>query len=286
MKDWERIREKRKDLTDFVIHWVKSRSIEGKWKKPLEILIDIIECGYLKPGFSVMTSKYGGSPKPMVKGLYPAVCFTEQTLDNFMISCEALSSRYSPYGIAFYKRALYEYGGRPVIYGTEDILGVPLMPTEAGYEKDREIYKNGLQNEYQYLWVRYEPIPNAQGYVVDWTHEREWRCRVRVCHDSKLGDTPSGGLPLLLPAVYDYERTKWIYYLPKILVHTGDEKETVVQLIKELLPGWMKACQSSYLKGYFELLPEAKVIALNELQGNTEAIKLDWVIQDKAVTDE
>lgn len=286
MKDWERIREKRKDITDFVIHWVKSRSVEGKWKKSFEILADIIECGYLKPSFSVMTSLYGGSPKPMVKGSYPAVCFTEQTLDNFMISCEALSSRYSPYGIAFYKRALYEYGGRPVIYGEEDILGVPLTSAEAGYEEDKEIYKNGLPREYQYLWIRYEPIPNQQGYVVDWTHEREWRCRVRTYHDLKLGNTPSEGIPLLLPAIYDQERGEHIYYLPKILVRNQDEKETMEQVIKELLSAWLEACQSSYLKNYFKLLPRVNVIALNELQGDTEAIKLDWVIHEKAVDSE
>jgi hypothetical protein len=286
VKDWEAIREKRKDLTEYVIHWVKSRVVDGKWKSSFEILTDIIECGYLKPSFSVMTSLYGGSPKPTVKGPYPAVCFTEQTLDNFMISCETLSNRYRPYGIALYKRALHEYGGRPVIYGGEDILGVPLMPNEAGYEKDKEVYKNGLPREHQYLWIRYQPIPNQNGYVVDWTHEREWRCRVRTYHDLKFGNTPPEGIPLLLPAIYDQEREDHIYYLPKILVRDGDEKETIEEVIKELLPEWLGACQSSYLKNYFSVLPKVNVVVLSELQGDTEAIKLDWVIHKKAADSE
>jgi len=129
--------------------------------------------------------------------------------------------------------------------------------------------------------VRYQPIPNEDGYVVDWTHEREWRCRVITYHDARFGNTPTEGVPLLLPAVYNYEQGRSVYYLPKVLVRRKNEKETVEEIIKELSPEWMKACQNSYLKGHFELLPRANIIALNELENDTEAVKLDWIILEK-----
>lgn len=282
MKDWERIREARPDITDYVIHWVRPKSEGGEYIKPFTTLIDIIECGYLKPTFATRSSIYDRSRRPTVKGPYPAVSFTEQSLENFITSCRVLSSRYHPYGIALYKRALYQYGGRSVIYDSEDILGIPLEPSEHGYEADKEIYRDGLPKDYQYLWMRYQPIPNEDGYVVDWTHEREWRCRARIYRDPRLGNTPAEGIPLLLPAVYDFDRRKPVYYLPKILVRKKDERETIETLIKELLPTWIKDCQSDYLKHYFELLPKAKVIALNELENDPEAGNLDWIILEKS----
>jgi len=278
MKYWERIRKARTDITDYVIHWVGRKYEEGKYVKPLETLLTIIKCGYLKPSFAPRPSFYRGPKRPTVRGPYPAVSFTEQTFENFVISCKILQDRYSPYGIALYKRALYQYGGRPVIYGSEDILGELLKPNEPGYEEGKEIYKGGLSKDYQYLWFRYQPIPNVDGYVVDWTHEREWRCRVNIYHDAKLGCTPKEGVPLLLPAVYDHEIKKEARYLPKILVSCKSEKELVEEIIKESSQQWLAECQDKYLQGYFTLLPQTKIIALDELEDNPEAAKLDWVL--------
>jgi len=277
MKAWERIRKERTDITDYVIHWIRRR-YEGGYIKPIETLLNIIKCGYLKPSFAPRPSFYRGPKRPTVKGPYPAVSFTEQTFENFLISCKILSDRYSPYGIALYKRALYEYGGRPVIYGSEDILGELLRPNEPGYEADKEIYKNGLSKDYQHLWVRYQPIPNVDGYVVDWTHEREWRCRVRTYHDVNLGNTPEEGIPLLLPAVYNHDIKKDARYLPKVLVSEKSEKELIEETIGDSWQQWAAECQDKYLQGYFKLLPKAQVIVLDELEDNPEAAKLDWVL--------
>jgi len=139
MKDWQRIREVRPDITDYLIHWVRPKYEGGKVIKPLVILLDIIESGYLKATFATRGSIYDRSKRPTVKGSYPAVCFTEQSLENFIKSCKVLPSHYYPYGVALYKRALYQYGGRPVIYGSEDILGIPLRPNESEYETGKEI---------------------------------------------------------------------------------------------------------------------------------------------------
>jgi hypothetical protein len=285
MKYWERIRKARTDITDYVIHWVRRKYEEGEYVKPIEALLTIIKCGHLKPSFALRPSIYDRSKRPTVKGPYPAVSFTEQTFENFVISCKILQDRYSPYGIALYKRALYQYGGRPVIYGSEDILGERVRPNEPGYEEGKEIYKGGLPKDYQYLWFRYQPIPNVDGYVVDWTHEREWRCRVNIYYDAKLGCTPKEGVPLLLPAVYNHEIKKEARYLPKILVSCKSEKELVEEIIKESAQQWLAGCQDKYLQGYFKLLPQTKIIALDELEDNPEAAKLDWVLLGEPPSD-
>ena len=160
MKWWERIRKERADLTDYVIHWIRSGpNEEGKWVKSLETLVKIIECGYLIPSFARRGSIYDRTSRPTIRGPYPAACFTEQSLDNFVLSCNILPSHYKPYGVALYKRALYQYGGRPVIYESEEILGQLVRPGEPGYEEGKEIYEGGLTTAYQYLWVRYDQYP-------------------------------------------------------------------------------------------------------------------------------
>ena len=172
-----------------------------------------------------------------MRGPYPAVCFTEQTLANFLTSCEIWPKGYRPYGIALRKIALYQYGGRPAIYGAEDILGRRIRADEPGYEKDKEIYADGLPREYQYLWIRYQPIPNEHGYVVDWTHEREWRCRVRFPYHTHEGPLPEEGVPILLPSVL--EGTKAVRAFPIILVSKQREKELLAGILKAASPEWM-----------------------------------------------
>ena len=274
MKDWEKIRRVRTDITDYVIHWIKRRYEDGKYIKPFVILIDILRCGYLKPGFGIRPSIYDRTKRPTVKGPYPAVCFTEQTLDNFVKSCEVLSNRYSPYGIALHKRALYQYGGRPVSYGAENILGQVITPNEPRHEKDREVYKEGLPKGHQYLWVRYEPILNPDGYAIDWTHEREWRCRVKSPYHALEGSLPEEGVPILLPAVY--ESGKWVRFFPRILVPKKDEKELLVEIVKTASATWMAECKNEYLRKYFEQLPKAPIIVLDEVKEHLEAGDHEW----------
>jgi hypothetical protein len=128
VKYWEQIRKARSDLTEYVIHWTKGKHENGKWVKPLDILTLIIKCGYLIPGFSKKTSIYNntgiGTGRPTIRGPFPADCFTEQSFEQFAKSCEILPSHYCPYGFALYKRALYRYGGRPVIYCSEKISDI------------------------------------------------------------------------------------------------------------------------------------------------------------------
>lgn len=73
MKDWERIREARADITDYVIHWVRPKYEQGNTITPFVILINIIESGYLKPTFATRSYIYERSKRPTVKGPHPAV---------------------------------------------------------------------------------------------------------------------------------------------------------------------------------------------------------------------
>src|SRR3990172_6170319 len=117
-KDWANFRRARPDITDYVIHRVKRGTDDGPFTRAFDVLVKILECGYLKPTFAVMRPRlYDHSPRPTIKGPYPAVCFTEQTLECFIVSCEHLGSpRYERYGIAIHKWPLFEYGARPVMY--------------------------------------------------------------------------------------------------------------------------------------------------------------------------
>lgn len=241
-KDWLNIRRARPDITDYLIHWTAGHVTDGKYHEPFEVLKEIIACGYLKPSFALKQSKTVGGTQNTIKGPYPAVCFTDQPLDAFLKSCGKLPSRYSPYGIAVHKWHLYTYGGRPVIYADESLL-------------------NLLPDEYKYLWVRYDPVPEPTlgGYPVDWTHEREWRVRQRSYSYGDLGVSPQEGVPLLLPPVSFPNSEKPVVSLPRFLVKTEAESHELKEWINHLPP-----CEGTngVLRYYFEALPKALVIPL------------------------
>src|SRR5262249_1558532 len=164
--DLQRIKEARTDVSDWVIHWTRE----------LDSIKLILQCGYFRPTFAhrYRTDQSYSTNSETIKGSEKAVCFTEQTVRSFIQSCRALPDQYKPYGIAVEKRSLYKYGGRPVIYGDYSLL-------------------KRLSEEDQYLWNNYSPIqthayPNS--YPSDWTHEREWRTRVRNHDHIDWGKTP------------------------------------------------------------------------------------------------
>lgn len=247
MKAWERIRKARMDLTDYVIHWIRGE---------FNILMEILRCGYLKPSFAIKYSTLVGTSRPTIRGPYPAVCFTEQTLECFVTSCKVLPSRYRLYGIVFDKKDLYDYGGRPVIYGSTDLL-------------------ESLPLEYQYLWVRYDPIP-LSGYPIDWTHEREWRARVKTPYYCVVDSLPKEGVPLLLPRDFLDNQEGESTPRFKILVAEKEEVKRLRYLIGILIQGWREKCENKYLKVYFERLPQIGVIALEEVKEHLEAGKKEW----------
>lgn len=251
--DWLRIKEERPDLTDYLIH--STRPNRSKRKEAFEVLMDILSCGYLKPAFGERYRKSMNNSKPTIRGDIPAACFTEQPLGSYLISHRTLH-RYSLYGIAVRKSCLFEYGGRPVVYGDESQLAQ-------------------LPDSLKYLWVNFQPIPNDTfgGYPLDWTHEREWRCALRKYHyGSGLGQAPSDGIPLLLPPSEEDGAGKELLHLPWIFVATEEERDRIESwLLDQTFSG-----TNGVLKAFFETISSVPVIAMKTVEKNIQSGDRRW----------
>jgi hypothetical protein len=71
MKDWQRIRLARTDLTDYVIHFTKLRGFfYANWPdrpagfaKPLDVFLEILDEGFIRPTFVEIPLKRSASPR-------------------------------------------------------------------------------------------------------------------------------------------------------------------------------------------------------------------------------
>lgn len=226
-----------------------------KYEAAFCVLQSILRCGYLKPSFGPRWRwTVRGQETKTIQGPHPAVCFTDQPLSAFIQSCRTLSSRYSPYGIALEKRNLFIYGGRPVIYGDTNLLAL-------------------LNDEDKYLWVRYNPVPDSQfgEYPVDWTHEREWRARVRKHGFLDWGFTSDEGVPLVLPP--DYNGRGISVSLPRVLVRTMEE---VVELHKWLVSLPKYEDTNGFVRKYYDNLLRLSIIPLDFVYERLEAGDTRW----------
>lgn len=190
MKNWEAIRAARDDLTDYVVHLTRM----GSNQTPLDTLLQILRSGVIRPTFGLKRLAGKSTTSITVKGPDPAVCLTEQTIAAIVKTLPIVRSRYSGYGIAYHKVDLHAFGGRPVLYGTSEILGRQVRQGEPNWQEGKEIYGGGLPANHQYLFVRYDPAMAGTGSYPssDWTWEREWRIRA----NGRLA--ANGGLPVLL----------------------------------------------------------------------------------------
>jgi hypothetical protein len=96
-----------------------------------------------------------------IKGNYRCVCFSEAPLSklaHILANTSVHNMRYEPFGVMVDKTWLYEKGGRPVIYQSEEEFDL-------------------LVESQKFRHVRYEPP------AVDFTWEREWRIRNDVAID-------------------------------------------------------------------------------------------------------
>ena len=214
MKDWERIKKIRTDMSEYVLHWTRASfpKVDGqyRWFQPYDVLKLILKDGFLKASFAQRGTLLGTQKKPSVRGPYRAVCYTEQPLRVYLESIKAskqsFRGRYAEFAVAVQKDQLYHYGGRPVIYSGEDILGDRLDPSERvqrGYPQKAWAYEGGLPDDLQYLWVNYDPTAlwRDRKYPIDFTHEREWRARanVKLNQTIGLGEHADDVVPLHLP---------------------------------------------------------------------------------------
>lgn len=244
---WLKIKKKREDITDYLIHWTSS----------IETLQSILNCGFLRPTFAPRKSSLsGGDSKATIRGTRRAVCFTEQPLSAFIRSCKALPGRYRPYGIAVRKERLFEYGGRPCIYGDLDLL-------------------NSLPSEFKHLWVGFQPYPDPDrnGYPIDWTHEREWRATVNEYEVPCFGYYDLEGVPLLLPPDIVTEKL----LLPWILVSTEAEAADTRKWIQDL-PDYDG--ENEMMRQYRTNLPWAPVVPLNTVEMKLAKGCISWAKLD------
>ncbi len=140
----------REDISDKLVHFTRGDTLEAAFTTLRTIISE--------------SRLIGGNG--FVKGGYKCACFSEAplaTLEHGLLDSSAYS-RYSPFGVMFEKRWIFERGGRPVIY-----------------QPDSEY--DALPESHKWRHVRYEPCAEEPR---DFTWEREWRIQTDV-----LNFTPS-----------------------------------------------------------------------------------------------
>ena len=258
--DWLRIKQAREDLTDYLIHRTRGTSKNGKYRPAIETLKAILECGCLIPSFAPNRSVTANrSSENTVQGSTPVVCFTEQPLSAFIKSCQTLPGRFEYYGVAVRKDTLFEYGGRPVIYGDKSLL-------------------ESLPDKYKHLWVNFQPIPLPEFnyYPLDWTHEREWRATVNGYHVLGRGTYLNDGVPLLLPPL-SLPQTDETIFLPWILVKSETEATEMRNWIRDLPP---YTGENGMMREYRKNLPFAPIIPLEVVKSKLSQGEQDWARLD------
>jgi hypothetical protein len=131
----------RDDLSNKLIHFTK-----GSDKEAADVFLKIInECHLI-----------GGTG--FIRGGYRCVCFTESPigkLAHILANRDMYNFTYAPFGIMVDKLWLWNKGGRPVIYQSDN-----------EYEL--------LHIDQKYRHKRYEPDKG-----IDFTWEREWRIKIQ-----------------------------------------------------------------------------------------------------------
>lgn len=290
--------KKRKDLTDWVVHFVHERKIENE---PF-FLFNIDSEGYhlfpdnftytgepiyqteqyqeedygleedasafcvlkkiLHDGIIKTSWSFRGN-KPTIYGPKSAACFTEMPLYALIEYSKSrnLDGLVNTYGIAFIKEEIFDAGARPVIYG--------LSGKHKEAKKKDAFFGIGLRNlsaecgiglreMYRYVYTNI-----SRQRRIDWTHEREWRW---ADLDKKFWDA---GLPF-------FSKNDIISFSKIIiLVNTIDEVLDIIELLQNL----HHSGGTNYGSPYdLNLIENSYVLALEELQNlNTdeENVKFD-----------
>ena len=140
----------REDISDKLVHFTKGDTYNDAFGK----LRSIVNEHRLIGGNSY------------IKGEYNCVCFSEAPLCSLVhgLLNSSAYSRYSPFGVVFDKKWVFDNGGRPVIY-----------------QPDSEF--DSLPATHKWRHVRYEPTADEP---IDFSWEREWRI-----HADELNFDPS-----------------------------------------------------------------------------------------------
>lgn len=226
MRNWERIKEIRTDMSDYVLHCTRGTSVK---QDAFAVLKKILQDGYFQASDAKKLIGPFRRLKSTIEGPYNAVCFTEQPLQFFIQSIKA-NHRYTEFAIAVKKDELFSYGGRPIIYSDEATL-------------------TQLPDELKYLWAHYDPTALWQkerdNYPIDFTHEREWRARPNKPKNKKLGLYSDFSFPPEFPLL-PYLEDRVPIFLPNrkdtldftsphfiILVDSKERKAELAEWIKD-----------------------------------------------------
>lgn len=133
----------RRDITNSLIHLTGNRESQGGMTEEAAL------CSIIREKVIRASSSTG-----FIRGGHRATCFTEMPLSSLKLFVDEQSGdkRFSYYGIAMARVSGWSGGARPVIY---------LPENEADWIPSSESWRHVTLNHG----------------VVDWTHEREWRCR-------------------------------------------------------------------------------------------------------------
>lgn len=150
-KDWRKRFKYRSDMSSRVIHLTKGKDSEEAFSNLINILKEKKIYGSTTDKGFVCRSK-------------PAVCLQEAPLtaiaenlqyEEMLRQEKGGEIRYLGFGVRFQKTFIYKKGGRPVIYDNTDLAKQYLK-----------------KNEY---WRIVKLNLLDKDYLIDWTHEREWR---------------------------------------------------------------------------------------------------------------
>ena len=150
--------ENRPDFSDYLIHFTKGikpcvdkgnpATTFAKGKSAQERLFSILKQRTIK-----------ASVLPWVKK--EAVCFTECVWGSLLSHAQ----KYSPYGIGFTKKYIFNNGGNPIFYVR------PHLYESQQWDDNVHIFTSPFLPDYSDEKMR--STPHAKR--VDYTHEREWR---------------------------------------------------------------------------------------------------------------
>ncbi|MBU5469805.1 DUF2971 domain-containing protein [Falcatimonas sp. MSJ-15] len=149
--EWRNRYKNRNDISSRLTHLTKADTVDGAFQTLLKILEDKVVIG-------------STTEKGFIIGDTPAVCLQEAPLnaiaENLLYEKKLREDekgkvRYNAFGIRFNKVWIYKMGGRPVIY------------------EEKELMKSILPKDEYWRIVNYDL--NNREYMIDWTHEREWR---------------------------------------------------------------------------------------------------------------
>ncbi len=161
-----------RDFSPYVFHFTSYKAMEavrdrltrvGRGEPGASDFVDLLQSADVGSAESLRAILSTGvvEARKFHKDYRPAVCLTECTLAGVLTH----SSRYGRYGLLFRKEAVFEHGGRPVAYVTEDVRNHYI-----------ELASKDARMQQSLLHVT-SLIPQGTGrQVQDFTHEREWRC--------------------------------------------------------------------------------------------------------------